>query len=80
VKFFLEVDDAEAALRESARGTIREVLSGLSWEEVQNPDGVSAAKLTKAVREQAKKFGIKIARVSLCELAKVRAYRLITGS
>lgn len=79
VKFFLEVDDAEAALRDSARGTIREVLSGMTWEQVSSPDGDVADALTKAVRKLAWRFGIEVTRVSLADLCKTRTYRLVTG-
>lgn len=79
VKFFLEVDDAEAALRDFARGTIREVMSGMTWAEVSAGDGKVGEELTRAVRKQAWKFGIEVTQVSLADLCKVRTYRLVTG-
>lgn len=77
VRFFLEVDDAEAALRDSARGTVREVLSAMTWEQANQPE--SLEELTRAVRAQAWKFGIEVTRVSLADLSKARTLRLITG-
>lgn len=77
-RFFLEVDDAEAALRDSARGTIREVLSRMTWEQAASGEAVTE-ELTKAVRKQAWKFGIEVTKVSLADLSKVRVLRLVTG-
>jgi membrane protease subunit HflC len=78
-KFFLQVDNAEAALADSARGTIREVLSGMTWDQVSGPDQAVAEALTKAVRKQAWKFGIEVTQVSLADLARAKVLRVVTG-
>lgn len=79
VKFLLESDDAESALRDSARGTVREVLSGMTWAQlIGNPDDVEKI-LTRAVRKMAWRWGIEVTRVSLSDLAPARVLRLITG-
>lgn len=79
-KFFLHVDNAEAAILDAARGTIREVLSKLTWEEASGQGEVSVTELlTKAVRKMAWRYGIEVKQVALSDLAKVRTYRLITG-
>lgn len=78
-KFFLEVDNAEAVLRDSARGTIREVLSAMTWDQVADPNGAALDELTKAVRKQAWRFGIEVTQVKLADLSKARTLRLITG-
>lgn len=79
VKFLLESDDAESALRDSARGTVREVLSCMTWKQlVSDPKGVEEI-LTRAVRKMAWRWGIEVTRVALSDLAPARVLRLITG-
>lgn len=79
-KFFLAVDDAEAALTDAARGTIRDVMAALTWPEVSGTNGpLVTEKLTKAVRRMAWKYGIEVIQVAPADLAKVKAFRFITG-
>jgi modulator of FtsH protease HflC len=79
-KFFLSVDNAEAALTDAARGTVRDVLAALTWEQISGENGATVTeKLTKAVRKVAVKYGIRVTQVAPADLAKVRAFRFITG-
>lgn len=79
-KFFLAVDDAEAALTDASRGTVRDVLAALTWPDVSGSNGpLVTEKLTKAVRKMAWQYGIEVVKVAPADLAKVRAFRFITG-
>ena len=79
VKLLLECDEAETALRDAARGTIREVLSRMSWEEIVGPESNVTEALTKAVRKVAWKWGIEVLQVSLADASRVKVLRVITG-
>lgn len=79
VKFIVEVDDADSAITDVARGTIREVLCQMTWDEITATDSPVLDQMTKAVRKEARRFGIEVTRVTLADLAKVRVLRLVTG-
>lgn len=79
VKFLLESDDAESALRDSARGKVREVLSLLTWAELVQDQEEINDRLTKAVRKDAWRWGIEVTRVALADLAPAKILRVITG-
>lgn len=76
-KLLMECDDAEAAVRDSARGAIRETLQPLTWDELLTSDLTDI--LTKAVRKTAWKWGVEVIKVSLADVAKVKVLRVITG-
>lgn len=76
-KLLMEADNAEAAVRDAARGTIRETLQPLSWEELLKTDLTDM--LTKAVRKMAWKWGVEVLQVSLADMCKVKVLRVITG-
>lgn len=76
-KLLMETQDAEAALLDSARGTIRETLQPLTWEQLLQLNLTEL--LTKAVRKVAWKWGVEVLQVSLSDVCKVKVVRLITG-
>lgn len=76
-KLLMEADNAEAAVRDAARGTIRETLQPMTWEELLSSDLTEI--LTKAVRRTAWRWGVEVLQVSLADVCKVRVVRVITG-
>jgi len=76
-KYFLEVETPESAIGDCARGTIREILSAMTYDEAQSPAVTET--VTAAVRKMGYKWGIKVITVAMADLAKVRAYRIYGG-
>lgn len=76
-KLLMGAENAEAAVRDAARGTIRETLQPLRWPDLLREDLTEL--LTKAVRKMAWKWGVEVLQVSLADVCKVRVVRVITG-
>lgn len=77
-KLLMEAEDAETAVRDAARGTIRETLQPFTWEQLLDSNLTDI--LTKAVRKMAWKWGVEVIQVSLADVCKVKVLRVIDGS
>lgn len=77
-KFMLEVEDAETSLADTAIGTVADLFSSATWDEIRKrawePD------LRALLRRRAGEFGIRISRVQFATLAVVRTYGLLHES
>lgn len=78
-KFLLEVEDAESVLSDATRGPIRQVLCSKSWPELQSGGTAVDEEITKAARKKAFQFGIEITNVSLSDLIRTTAHRVLLG-
>lgn len=76
--FLLEVDGAQAALVDSAAGTLRAVIGSSRWEELSHKEGAEKAEeeLKDGIKKIARDFGIEVKRAVFSELAKARALRV----
>lgn len=71
-------ENAETAVRDAARGTIRETMQALTWEQLLSSNLTEI--LTRAVRKMAWKWGIEVIQVSLADICKVKVLRVVDGS
>lgn len=72
--YFLSVDTAEAALSDSSVGAIADVLRNGTWQDLLG--GSLSGKITRLVRENAKKFGINVLNVQLGDVSLGKAHKL----
>lgn len=68
-RFLLEIEDAISVLSDAGAGTIHDVASGLTWEELNNPD--VDVFLTQEVKERAKKWGMRVMSVQIISLSRL---------
>lgn len=73
-KALLEVEGFDDALKDSCYGAIAVAVSSHTWEEIQQETFSDA--LTKACRDQANEYGIKIKRVQLTDKTIAKPIRL----
>lgn len=78
--FMCEVEDADGVLADASRGTIRQVVVGKTWQEIQEGGAELDEAITKAVRRPAHKWGLKVEKVQLSDVARARAFRLFTDA
>ena len=74
----LDVWSARDAMNDVTLGAIQRVLSDRTWDEIRKGD--CAKEITNAVRGEVKKWGVKVDRVTLSDLALVRSIRLLQDS
>lgn len=72
----LEVAHHEDALRDSCSGTIGQVLSTFTWEEIMAGD-VAQEKITKACRQKGFKYGLEVMSVQFASMGLVKTLRLL---
>ena len=78
-KAILETDDFDQSLEAVATGTISNVVSTRTYADLQDRDALQT-ELTKAVREAAQGWGIKLQNVYLSDFTKAINLRLLGGS
>ena len=78
-KFLTEVENAESVLADSTRGPIRQVLCSKSFVELQTSGPSLDEEITKSARRKAFQFGIEVTNVSLSDLVRSQAYRLLVS-
>lgn len=78
-KFLLEVEDAESVLADATRGPIRQVLCAKTWTELQEGGSAIDEEITKVARRKAFQLGVEITNVSLSDLIRTTAYRVLLG-
>ena len=76
-KLLLETEDAETVLADASRGTIRQHLCRLTWDEIRQPGSKIDDDLTRAVRSNAFRWGIEVLSVMLSDLSRTAVLRLV---
>lgn len=72
-KFFLQAEDANAVLADSACGEVSSMVLSSTWKELLEP--VALERLNTSVKRRAIKFGIHVEDVVLADLSRSRSYR-----
>jgi regulator of protease activity HflC (stomatin/prohibitin superfamily) len=72
----LEVEHHEDALRDSCSGTIGQVMSTFTWEEITAGEAVTE-KITKACRQKGFKYGLEVMSVQFASMGLVKTLRLL---
>lgn len=67
VKFWLNVENAESAMTDTAEGEIASYLQGRTWEEIYSNFNINE-ELTKLVGKQAAEFGLRLKRLRVSNL------------
>lgn len=75
-KALLEVEHSEDAVRDSCAGTIGQVLSTCTWDDIIGDEAV-LEKITKACRPKGFRFGIEVMQVQFSSMALTRSIRLL---
>lgn len=73
--FLLEVEGRNNVIVDSTYGAVADFFVKRTWEELQNID--VANELSKTVRRQAKKYGVEIVSVQLCDFTRCKSIRLV---
>jgi len=76
--FLLEVYDSTDAIGDVSQGIIKEIIMSSTWEEAR--DNELDNTITKKVRNELKKFGVYVEKVTLTSIADMRTIRLINQS
>lgn len=71
--------DPEQTIKDIALSAIHDVLVRLSWIDIRTEQehGTLALRLRKRVRQELAKYGVKVLKVTLTDLAQTRVYKLI---
>lgn len=73
--FLLEIEGANQVVMDSAYGVVSELVLGSTWEELMNVD--LAHELSKAVRKQAKRYGVDVKAVAISDFTRSHSLRLM---
>ena len=76
--FLLEIEGAHQVIEDATFGQVAKVIRSLTWEELQAVD--VGNEITKAVRAQAKKYGVRIISVQICDLTRSRSFRMMQSA
>ena len=74
-KFLLEVEGAHQVIEDSAIGIVSRFIMERSWLQLQEMD--IGNELTKAIRRQAKRYGVEIIAVQVSDFTRSRSIRLL---
>jgi regulator of protease activity HflC (stomatin/prohibitin superfamily) len=76
--FLLEVYDSVDAVSDISQGIIKELIMSSTWEQCRDNELDNA--ITKKVRNELKKFGVYVDKVTLTSISEIRTFRLINHS
>lgn len=76
--FLLEVYDSTDAIGDVSQGIIKEIIMSSTWEDARGNELDN--EITKKVRNELKKFGVYVEKVTLTSIADMRTIRLINQS
>jgi regulator of protease activity HflC (stomatin/prohibitin superfamily) len=86
-KSIMLVNSSKSAIEYASYGVVNDFVARHTWAELRNIHAVDEAKdidldneLAKKMRRRAKKYGINVLDVGICDLTPSRAIRLITSS
>ncbi len=74
-KVFLDVEDADSALTDSATGYITEMIESHDWDEIRRPDFPRSLK--PHIQRQAREWGIRVQKVQFSQCTAPKQIRLI---
>jgi regulator of protease activity HflC (stomatin/prohibitin superfamily) len=74
-KFLLEVEGAHQVIEDSAVGIVSHFIVERTWGQLGDTD--VGNELTKAVRRQAKRYGVEIINVQISDFTRSRSFRLM---
>lgn len=76
-KVLLECDGHQQVMLDSSTGVLAEFVTGVSWADLVTEEFRST--ITTAIAGKAKKWGIKVTQVQLCDVTRCRSLRLFSG-
>jgi regulator of protease activity HflC (stomatin/prohibitin superfamily) len=76
--FLLEVYDSIDAVSDISQGIIKELIMSSTWEQCR--DNELDNSITKKVRNELKKFGVYVDKVTLTSISEIKTFRLINQS
>lgn len=76
--FLLEVYDSVDAVSDISQGIIKELIMSSTWEQCRDNELDNG--ITKKVRNELKKFGVYVDKVTLTSISEIRTFRLINHS
>ncbi|WP_321471168.1 SPFH domain-containing protein [uncultured Paludibaculum sp.] len=74
--FLLEIEGGNQVVDDSTYGVVSELVLSKTWDELRHTD--VANELTKAVRRQAKRYGVDVRSVAVSDLTRSRSLRLMS--
>jgi membrane protease subunit HflK len=74
-KFLLDIEGANQVIEDSTYGVVAQLVMTNTWDSLRAMD--LANELSKAVRRQAKKYGVNVVQVQPSDFTKTRSLRLI---
>jgi regulator of protease activity HflC (stomatin/prohibitin superfamily) len=77
ISYLLKVRDVTDAIPDICKAKVKAVISSKTWKECKDQDLDN--EITKAVRTEAKKWGIAIDYITITDLARLRTIRIING-
>lgn len=77
-KILLECEGKEQVMLDACAGVIAQHVTGATWRDLTTDE--FARTVTSDVRSRAKKWGIRVIQVQFTDVAKCRAYRLVSSS
>lgn len=76
-KLLLEVSGPVEALSDMSKGIIRTILTTKNWSECNDPE--IEKQIGQKIKQESKKWGIRVLEVTLTDLALMRSVRLLTS-
>jgi regulator of protease activity HflC (stomatin/prohibitin superfamily) len=73
--FLLEIEGANQVVMDSTFGVVSQLVMRHTWGELQSMD--KPKELTKAVRAQAKRYGVEVVKVAVSDFTRSRSLRLM---
>lgn len=77
-KFLLDIEGANQVIEDSTYGAVARFIMDRTWAQLQAID--IADELTKAVRKQARRYGVDVLTVQLSDFTRSRSFRILTPS
>lgn len=72
--FLVEVEDAVDAIGDITQGKIKDLVCAKTWDDIK---AMKDEELKKLVKDEARRWGVKIHYVTITDLAKIRTIRLM---
>ena len=69
IRFLLQVEDAVSVLSEAGAGTVHDVVSGMTWKEVQAASADQTLK--ESIRHRATRWGVNVMNVQITSLSRL---------
>jgi regulator of protease activity HflC (stomatin/prohibitin superfamily) len=76
-KFLLEIEGGNQVIEDATYGIVSRFVMDRTWDELRQID--VAAELTKAVRRQAKRYGVNVQTYQISDFTRSRSFRLMAS-